>query len=120
MADVADYRVIRDSGLVLQTGDDIDHTIDFDLGTKVQHGQQCVLQWHMESASNASNLTYQLLINDKGARKYTVTGKFFGTMHEVTARGITHDNENKLKVVIVNGSGKVTVSDIVLWVQRSV
>ena len=36
MPDVADYRVISDGSVTLQTGGDIDHTFNFDLGTAVK------------------------------------------------------------------------------------
>ncbi len=119
MADVADYRVISDSSVAIQTGGDIDKEFHFDLGDAVKHGQHVVLQFYYVSASNASNLSFRFSINGATVRTTKVTGRHFGTIHEV-ARNVTRDNDNELKVSIVGGSGKVSISDIVLWVQRSV
>jgi hypothetical protein len=118
MPDVADYRVISDSGVTIQTGGDIDRDFNFNLGTAVQHGQDSVLQFFMVSGSNANNLSFQFAINGTPVRTINVTGNHFASIHEV-ARS-TRDNDNRLSVRITGGSGSVTLADIVLWVQRSV
>jgi hypothetical protein len=119
MPDVADYRVISDDSITLQTGGDIDHSFNFDLGTAVQHGQSAVLQFFYITSSNANNLTFRFSINGTLVRTYIANGKLFGTIHEVQA-GVTRDNGNTLDVRIVGGSGSVVISDVVLFVQREV
>lgn len=119
MPDVADYRVVRDGSVTVQTGGDIDKEFSFDLGTAVKHDQNCVLQFFMVSGSNASNLSFAFEINGTSIRTINVNGNHFATIHEV-ARDVTRDNSNSMKLRITGGSGSVTVSDIVLWVQRSV
>ena len=119
MADVADYRVIRDGSVTLKTGADIDKHFNFDLGTAVQHGQRVILQFFYVSSSNANKLDFNFSINGNSIRTIRVTGNSFGTVHEV-AKNVTNDHSNQLKVEIVGGSGEVKVSDIVLWVQRTV
>ena len=120
MPDVADYRVIRDSGSTIQTGGDIDKSFDFNLGTAVKHNQRKVLQFFYVSSQNANNLSFRFSINGTTVRTINVTGNSFGTIHEVIGSGITHDNNNEIDVRIVGGSGSVTVSDILLQVQRAV
>ncbi len=119
MADVADYRVISDGPVTLQTGGDIDHSFSFNLGTAVQHNQHAILQFFYVSGSNAKNLSFRFSINGKAIRTINVTGNFFATIHEVQS-GVTRNNVNDLEVKIVGGTGSVTVSDIVLFVQRTV
>ena len=119
MADVADYRVISDGNVTLQTGGDIDHSFSFDLGTGVKHNQHSILQFFFVSGNNANNLSFRFSINGTSVRTINVTGNHFATIHEV-ASGITQNNQNNLEVKIVGGTGSVTVSDIVLHVQRTV
>jgi hypothetical protein len=119
MADVADYRVISDGDVKLQTGGDIDHTFTFDLGTAVQHNQQAILQFFYVSSSNANNLSFRFAINGTAVRTINVTGNHFATIHEVQG-GVTKNNQNELEIRIVGGTGSVTISDIVLFVQRTV
>jgi len=119
MADVADYRVISDGGVTLQTGGDIDHHFTFDLGTAVKHNQHAILQFFMVSASNANNLSFRFSVNGTAVRTINVTGNHFATIHEVQAN-ITKNNMNELEMRIVGGTGAVTISDIVLFVQRAV
>jgi hypothetical protein len=119
MPDIADYRVISDGSITLQTEGDIDHTFDFDLGTAVQHGQSAVLQFFYRTSNNANNLTFRFSINGTPVRTMIVNGNLFGTMHEVQA-GVTRDNGNTLDVRIIGGSGSVEISDVVLFVQREV
>ena len=119
MADVADYRVIRDSSVTLTTGGDIDKDFSFNLGTAVKHNQHVILQFFFVSGTNANNLSFRFSINGTNVRTINVTGNHFATVHEV-ARNVTKNNANDLKVQIVGGSGTVHISDIVLWVQRSV
>ena len=119
MADVADYRVIRDSAITLQTGGAIDKDFSFNLGTAVKHNQHSVLQFFYVSASNANNLSFRFSINGTTVRTINVNGNHFATIHEVT-NNVTKDHVNELDVKIVGGSGRVDISDIVLWVQRSV
>jgi|ERR1041384_1669927 hypothetical protein len=119
MPDVADYRVISDGGVTIQTGGDIDHTFTFDLGTAVKHNQSQVLQWFYVSSSNANNLSYRISINGTAVRTINVTGNFFSTIHEICAN-VTHNGSNECEIKIVGGSGSVTISDIVLFVQVGV
>ena len=119
MADVADYRVISDGGVTLKTGGDIDHTFTFDLGTAVKHNQPAILQFFYVSSKNANNLSFQFSINGTAVRTINVTGNFFATIHEVQSN-ITKNNMNQLDIKIVGGTGSVTISDVVLFVQRSV
>ena len=119
MADVADYRVISDGNVTIQTSGDIDRSFTFDLGTGVQHNQPAVLQAFYVSGSNANNLSFRFSINGTAVRTINVNGNHFSTIHEVQS-GVTKNNQNELEVKIVGGSGSVTISDIVLFVQRSV
>lgn len=119
MPDVADYRVISDSGVTLQTGGGTHQTFGFDLGTAVKHNQPAILQFFYVSSSNASNLTFRLSLNGTPVRTINVTGNFFATIHEVQS-GLTKNNANQLEVGIVGGTGSVTITDIVLFVQRTV
>lgn len=119
MPDVADYRVISDGNVTLQTGGDIDHSFSFDLGTGVQHNQHAILQFFYVSGNNANNLSFRFTLNGTTVRTINVTGNHFATIHEVQS-GITQNNTNNLEVRIVGGSGTVTISDIVLHVQRAV
>ena len=119
MPDVADYRVISDGSVTLQTGGDIDHTFNFDLGTAVKHNQSGVLQFFYVSGKNANNLSFRFSINGTAVRTINVTGNFFATLHEVV-RNVTKNNANNVEIRIVGGSGAVTISDIVLFVQRTV
>lgn len=119
MPDVADYRVISDGGVTLQTGGDIDRTFNFDLGAAVSHGQSAILQFFYVSSSNANNLSFRFSLNGTTVRTINVTGNHFATIHEVQS-GLTQDNINQLDIQIVGGTGSVTISDIVLFVQRTV
>ena len=119
MADVADYRVISDGGVNIKTGGDIDQTFNFDLGTGVKHDQYVVLQFFYVSSSNANNLSFRFSINGTEVRTINVTGNYFATIHEV-ASNVTKNGANALEIRIVGGTGGVTVSDIVLFVQRQV
>lgn len=119
MPDVADYRVISDGGVTLQVGGDIDHTFTFDLGTAVRHNQHAILQFFYVSSSNANNLSFRFAINGTAVRTINVTGNHFATIHEVQA-GVTRNNQNELDIRIVGGTGSVTISDIVLFVQHRV
>lgn len=120
MADVADYRVIRDNGFTIQTGGDIDRSFDFNLGTAVRHNQRAILQFFYVSSSNASNLSFRFRINGSTVRTINVNGNSFGTVHEVVNSGVTRDNSNEIEARIVGGSGSVTLSDVVLHMQRAV
>lgn len=120
MADVADYRVIRDGNFTIRTGGDIDRSFEFDLGTAVQLGQRSILQFFFVSAQNASNLSYRFTINGQSVRTINVNGNFFGTVTEVVSGGVLRNGENDIEVSITGGSGSVTISDIVLFVQREV
>jgi hypothetical protein len=113
----ADYRVISDNAVTIQTGGDIDRTFNFDLGTTVRHNQQSILQFFYVSGSNANNLSFEFRLNGSVVRTINVTGNSFATIHEVHAN-LTRDNANQLDVRIVGGSGSVAISDIVLFVQR--
>ena len=119
MPDVADYRVISDGGVTIQTGGDIDKSFTFDLGTAVKHSQPAILQFFFVSSKNSDNLSFRFSINGTAVRTINVTGNFFGTIHEVQSN-VTRNNQNELEVRITGGSGSVTISDIVLFVQRTV
>ena len=120
MADVADYRVIRDANFTIQTGGDIDRDFDFNLGTAVQLGQQSILQFFYVSSQNASNLRFRFSINGNSIRTINVTGNSFGTIHEVVGRDVLRGGNNNIVVTIIDGSGSVTISDIVLFVRSEV
>jgi|SwirhirootsSR3_FD_contig_71_4995962_length_547_multi_3_in_0_out_0_2 hypothetical protein len=120
MADVADYTVISDGGATVQTGGDIDRSFSFNLGTAVQHTQSKILQFFFVSTANANNLSFRLSINGTAVRTINVNGNFFSSIHEVIGSGVTHDNNNDLTLAVVGGTGGVTVSDIVLYSQRTV
>lgn len=119
MPDVADYVAITDGALNIATGADIDKEVNFNLEPAVRLGQQSILQFFYVSSSNASNLTYRFSINGTEIRTINVTGNFFSTIHEVIGGGVLASGTNTLKAEIVGGSGSVSLSDIVLWVQRS-
>ncbi len=58
-------------------------------------------------------------INGTEVRTINVTGNYFATIHEV-ASNVTKNGANALEIRIVGGTGGVTISDIVLFVQRQV
>jgi hypothetical protein len=116
MADVADYRVISDAGVTLETGGDIDHTFRFDLGTAVKHTQPVILQCLYETR-NTELLMFRLVLNGSGMKQITVRGEAIATMHAVQDN-VTRPGLNELTVEIREGTGRVKISDIVLFVQR--
>jgi hypothetical protein len=119
MPDVADYRVIRDGSVTIDTGADPDKEFDFNLGTEVRRDQNSILAFF--ARSDASNLSFEFLINGNSIRTIHVkNGNLFASIHEIVGGGKLKDLINKLKVRIVNGSGSATISDIVLFVQRKV
>jgi hypothetical protein len=118
MATVADYLAIRDASVTLQTGGDIDWQTDFNLGSAARLDQSMILQWFYVSQENASNLSYRFRINGHNIRTINVTGNFFASIHEILGGSNLVHGENTLEVRIVGGSGRVDVSDIVLWFQR--
>src|ERR1051325_289233 len=99
MPDVADYRVISDGGVTIQTGGDIDKSFTFDLGTAVKHSQPAILQFFFVSSKNSDNLSFRFSINGTAVRTINVTGNFFGTIHEVQSN-VTRNNQNELEVRI--------------------
>ena len=119
MANVADYRLISDASITLRTGGDIDHSFSFNLGTAVAHSEPSILQFFYVSHSNANNLSFRLSLNGKELRTINVNGNHFSSIHEAHSN-ITRNNVNQLDVRIVGGSGTVQISDIVLFVQRTV
>jgi hypothetical protein len=78
-----------------------------------------VLQFFYVSSSNANNLSFRFSINEMEVRTINVTGNYFATIHEV-ASNVTKNGANALEIRIVGGTGGVTISDIVLFVQRQV
>jgi hypothetical protein len=120
MPDVADYRVISDGGsATFQIGGLTDFTFKFDLGTAVKHNQPAILQFFI-SSSNANNLNVGFHLNGKlFMPSIHLTGKVFATMHEIGS-GMTKNNVNELRILLSSGTGSLTISNIVLFVQRTV
>lgn len=119
MAIVADYLAIRDSGFRLQVGQDIDWQTNFNLGSAAQLNQRMILQFFYVSAKNASNLSFRFMINGTTIRTINVTGNFFATVHEILGGNVLKHGQNTIEARIVGGTGSVTLSDVVLWFQRT-
>lgn len=120
MPDVADYRVISDTDITLRADGPLNHSFTFDLGTAVKHDQPAILQFFYKTFNNPANLLFRFSINGTEVRQVNVSGLQSGTIHEVQS-GITKNNVNKLDIRIMGGiGGGVTISDIVIFVQRAV
>lgn len=120
MPNVADYVIISDPQIILETGVSITHTFNFDLGTGVDHSQPAILQFYCRFTNTADRLGIQSLLNGTPVSTIgNVTGVHLGTIHEVVPSGLTQDNANRLDVKIVDGTGAVAVSDIVIFVKRA-
>ena len=122
MADVADFRIIRDSNFTLTTAGagDIDRDFDFNLGTAVQHGQAGLLQCKYSSSAGPLPILVRFRLNGTDLISIPMLGNTAGMVHEVVNTGTTRDNMNNLEIRIIGGTGSVTLSDIILWVQRTV
>jgi hypothetical protein len=119
MPDVADYKVISNQPVILQTGGDIDHTLTFDLGTAVKHSQFAILQFYLEIL-DAEDMTLQFVLNGTNVGKFDLLhGRIMTTLHS-TFTGQTQNGLNKLTIEIRSGTGHVKISDVVLFVQRRV
>ena len=120
MAEVTDYCIVRDGPFTLETGGDIDATHSCNAGSAVLPNRKSILQFFYVSSTNASNLSFRLRINGTTIRTINVNGNSFGTVHEVVSSGVLKTGNNEVESRIVGGTGAVTISDIVLFVQRDV
>lgn len=120
MPTVADYLILRDAPFTLATGGDIDRQFDFSLDSDVRLNQSMILQFFVVSSQNASSLAFRSTVNGSGVRTIDVNGNFFCTVHEAFPGSVARQGQNQYAVSITSGTGRVEISDVVIWFQRDV
>lgn len=117
---IADYSIIRDTSFTIQTGGDIDRTFDLTLPSSLYRSNRGVLAYITDPYPNANNLRVEILVNGTSIRKPRFSGDSYQTLHEVVDSNLLKVGNNTFKFRITSGSGKILISDIVLWWQRSI
>lgn len=120
MPRIADYTIITDDKFSIQTGGDIDRTVNFSLESGAHLGSRSILAFVLFVDGNAKNLKFEVLINGSGQLSYTFTGFQVNTLHEVIAANLLKQGANSIEFRIVGGTGKLEFGDVVLWWQRDV
>ncbi len=130
MANIADYKIIKDARFEIRKGGEEVARFNFTLPNNTLFNQKMILQWVFVARGNTSGLTYRWSIKDKTkpdndnevvkVRESTISTGRFGSYHEVLSGGLPFAGELQAFASIIGGSGAVFLSDVVLWVQVKV
>jgi hypothetical protein len=122
MKTLADYQLIRDTAIELSSGEN--HAFEFvlpDDAVSSGHSKRPILAFFADPSGNANNLRLVATMNGAEVFNYRYSGGV-GRGHW---EAFTHDHlrigaTNTLQLSVASGTGRMNVSDIVIWYQRSV
>lgn len=119
MPTIADYTIVQDFPFTLPdapTGD-IDRELDFTTPA-VEVGQRSILTFKVDPAGD---VIYEIKLNDTpiATRRFTEPATVV-VLQEVIGSNILSTGNNKLVVTRTDGSGSITVADMVLWFQANI
>lgn len=120
MPNVADYVVLADGKSSLQIGGDIDQSYSFNLPSTAIRTGSAILTLRMEAEASPSNLNWEFKINGTQVMSFTHGKDRFCAIQEVFGAGILKSGANTAEARVNSGSGRIEVSDIVVWFQNAV
>ena len=121
MRTFADYVVIRDTSVKLEMGKTKSYTFNLPTDVMVSSSNTRPIVAFVADPSKAKNLDFRVTLNNSEVLKTNYSGEVRRGQWEV----INHiylkpGEENTMQLSVLNGSGAVYISDIVLWFQRKV
>jgi len=122
MKTLADYQLIRDTVIALGAGEN--QAFEFvlpDDAVASGHSKRPVLAFFADPSGDASSL--RLVANMNGAEIFSY--RYSGGVGRGHWEAFTHDHlrigaSNTLQLSVPSGTGRMNVSDIILWYQRNV
>ena len=120
MPRIADYSTIKDLGFEIGTGGDIDRTFFFTLPSDASVTSNSILAYVIDTIGSIKNLKLRVTVNKKKAQELTLNSHHLMTLHEIMGGDYLQVGQNEIRFHIYSGSGKLKLSDVVLWWQRDV
>ncbi|MCA9472498.1 MAG: hypothetical protein MRJ96_16750 [Nitrospirales bacterium] len=127
MRTLADYKVLLDHSFTLSASES--HTLTFELpsdtalpaatgdGTAVQRP---IIMFMADPTNDANGLNCEITINGDTAISTTFNEGVRRTMHEsIGGNRFLTGKMNSLQFSVIDGTGSVSFSDVVVWFQRS-
>jgi hypothetical protein len=115
MANAALYRVITDGVVTLNFGGDIDYETRFNLTQQLDVGARSVLTGVVVTLQDATNLTFNLEINDVDVKAFPpITGSERFNIQEVVQANLLKVGQNNFRIKLTGGAGSLRFSDVVL------
>lgn len=119
MPRIADYVIIKQDRFTLQTGGDIDKDFDFTLESGSHSGSRSILAFVLVKSGTGS-LTLEVKVNGSLQLSNASTGARFNTLHEVIDADVLKVGTNNIVFRIIDGSGTLNISNVVLHYQRDI
>ena len=120
MATLADYIALQDGSITLSK--DQEKTFEFRLpsNTSLGEGDTRFVLSFMIDPSGSANKNYDIDVNDVRVNDFTVSHSEPRTVTEViNGTKFALSGDNTIQFRMESGSGSITISDVVLWFQRS-
>lgn len=121
MPRIADYSVISDGSVTIQTGGDIDADFNLNLDNGVDLPSRSILSFVVAAQNGANNP--QLRVSVNGAQQLNGTlpdGPFVTSLHELVNANVLQNGANNFEFAIVGGAGTLNISNVVLHYQRNI
>ncbi len=121
MRTLADYVVIRDTSVKLEMGKTEAFTFNLPTDVMVSNSNTRPIVAFVADPSNANNLDCRITLNNSEVVKTNYSGEVRRGQWEVINHSYLKPGEtNSIQFSVLNGTGAVFISDIILWFQRKV
>jgi len=121
MPRIADYAVISDGSVTIQTGGNIDADFNPDLGNEVHLPSRSILSFLVAAQNGANNPQLRVRVNGVQQLNGTLPdGPFVTTLQELVNANVLQNGVNNFEFAIVGGTGTLNISDVVLHYQRDI
>ncbi len=122
---ISDYHAITDGSFVLSPDGSRSESINFNPPNDIKRDNNIdrpILCFRVDPSNNANNLQLTVQINGFNIGvSPTLSGTVSRTYLEIVRHGIVDTGNNNITFEIANtGTGSLTISDVIVWFQRSI
>ncbi len=127
MPRVADFITFQDTQFILSLvfpGDSADRTVFESIPDVPQFGEGALLTWNALRQANFSNVegnvTYQVRVNGNFVASQTETVTDWHMAQEIIPTNTVQQGDNNVEFRVTLPSGRLFVSDVVLWYRKDI